>query len=120
MKIKNNILEINKNILSINGIRNVHENLTLFSTEEENDKLLSCFKGGVIKNFLIEENAYNEFLHNVSEKLRKSKKEFEFTSFYSYIIGSFSWYETKEGHDFWSKINSKYERYLKDNALVRL
>lgn len=77
MKIKNNILEINKNILSINGVRNVHENLTLFSTEEENDKLLSCFKGGVIKNFLIEENAYNEFLYNISEKLRKSKKNLD-------------------------------------------
>lgn len=54
------------------------------------------------------------------KNLESQKKEFEFTSFYSYIIGSFIWYETKEGHDFWSKINSKYERYLKDNALVRL
>lgn len=120
MKIKDNILEINKNILSINGVRNIDENLTLFSTEEENDRLLSYFKNGLIKNFLIEENAYNEFLYNVSEKLRKSKKEFEFVSFYSYIIGAFCWHKTKEGHDFWSKINSKYERYLKDNALVRL
>lgn len=54
------------------------------------------------------------------KNLESQKKEFGFVTFYCYIIGAFCWYDTKEGHDFWSKINSKYERYLKDNALVRL
>jgi hypothetical protein len=50
--------------------------------------------------------------HSFHLSWKRYKKEFS-EDFYKFVTSAFTWYETDEGHDYWSEI-AKSNRTIKD------
>lgn len=85
--------------------------VTITDNYKENDAFLSCYKGGIVKDFLINRDCYYKFITNTINRINESGKSR--TSFIdSLISASFIWRLTPEGHDFWSKISYDFINYI--------
>ena len=80
------------------------------------------------KRFLKEENVYPQYRRNLLNSKHKYvifnlKYKHDVYSFFceSSIEGlinhAFCWAETKEGHDFWNKLNIKWHYYIEQNEI---
>lgn len=124
MKIRrnNNTILFNNAVLSYNNINlgrecTLPENLddvyyiTITDNYKENDDFLSCYKNGIIKDFLVKRDCYYEFIANATNRVNESGKSR--TSFINNLISaSFIWKSTPEGHSFWSKISYDFMNYI--------
>lgn len=90
--------------------------------EEDKEKYIKLFT-----DFLGQKNSYLQFFENVDEKFIKKeiedregifidgdKKELIFNNLIpeSYLMFAFYWRDTKQGHDYWEKINNQWEKIL--------
>ena len=88
-----------------------------FDNEEDLELLLSTFKNGIIKDFLIENDCYHSYIKNTANFAKKRKK---WCSTMNVIIYAFDWSETSEGSNFWININSRWSRYYEDKKTERI
>ena len=58
------------------------------------------------KTFLLNEGILELYLYNIKEDL-DSKHRFRADEF---IVGAFTWLDTKEGHEFWDKFDMKWAK----------
>lgn len=63
--------------------------------------------------FLKDNNAYYPFIKNINFDINHIKQRI---NRYPYIIisCSFTWADTLEGHDFWQKLENKWQTYVKE------
>lgn len=128
MKIRrnNNTILFNNAVLSYNNMKlkdklgrewTLPENLddvyyiTITDNYKENDAFLSCYRNGIIKDFLVKRDCYYKFITNAINRINESGKSR--TSFIDSLISAFFiWRLTPEGHDFWSKISYDFINYI--------
>jgi hypothetical protein len=88
--------------------------------EEESDiSMPDVFKDDEdFYKFLVDNNALDKYIYNFdnykeinySELLHKNKNQ--------YILWSFDWSNTPEGHEFWSNLNYKWINFLHTNNIL--
>ena len=89
-----------------------------FDNEEDLELLLSIFKNGIIKDFLIENDCYHSYIKNT---VKYAKERTRWCSLVNVVISAFDWSETNEGHSFWLNINSRWmKRYHEDKKTGRI
>ena len=62
-------------------------------------------------------NIYNLFFYNISHRVYESSWQYnieDITTFKAYdlINNAFTWRDTKEGHNFWSKFNTRWREII--------
>lgn len=66
-----------------------------------------------LERFLKEKRVYEKFVNNITHC--DAKDFFERNGEYlSGILCAFTWYKTKEGHDFWMDLSKEFDEYLKN------
>lgn len=88
-----------------------------FDNEEDLELLLSTFKNGIVKDFLIANDCYHSYIKNTANFAKERKK---WCSTMNVIIYAFDWSETSEGQNFWININSRWTRYYADKKTERI
>ena len=65
-------------------------------------------------NFLKENNALDKFILNcIPNKAKQLTKDyFTFVNPISWVSSIFSWYDSKEGYNYWRDLSLKWEKYL--------
>lgn len=104
---KNALIRSNFGISSGNDDR-----IFFFDNEEDLELLLSVFKNGIIKDFLIANNCYHSYIKNTANFAKSRRKIW--CSIKGVIIYAFNWSETNEGENFWLDINLKWTRYYEN------
>ena len=86
-------------------------------TSDEKKKYLKLFLEFMKMNHCLKKFLYNCFkqknrnIHNISDL----EEYFEYQQYTPQIINfSFTWMETKEGHDYWEKLNNKLFKILNE------
>lgn len=88
-----------------------------FDNEEDLELLLSTFKNGIVKDFLIANDCYHSYIKNTANFAKERKR---WCSTMNVIISAFDWSETSEGQNFWININSRWTRYYADKKTERI
>ena len=63
--------------------------------------------------FLKDNNAYYPFIKNCNFDFEYIHRKTN-TYAYSIICGAFIWADTTEGHDFWQKLDNKWQTHIKE------
>jgi hypothetical protein len=89
------------------------------------DREQSYYNIKKVKKFLIDNNAYHNYLYNLYQENHLNNLDDVSNFFsrhiheiYSFIEFSFVWSHTKEGFDYWKKLNDKYLQILKTRQLT--
>lgn len=70
------------------------------------------------EQFLLDNNIFSQFCSNILIKDSMLLYEYcEKTHPQYYISRAFAWSYTKEGYDFWLKVNIKWDRIYEENKL---
>jgi len=116
-----------KNFIKEKGFKikeNLSESINFNDWEDEeiNEEDNSLLTNKDFVKFLKDNGVYDKFIHNckiaVTNSLNFVKTWKTIETFcidiikYRYIRDSFDWRKTKEGYNFWSKINEKWRGYL--------
>lgn len=88
-----------------------------FNNEEDLELLLSFFKDGIVKNFLIANDCYHSYIKNTANF---AKERTRWCNTMNVIISAFDWNETSEGDNFWINIHSRWTRYYEDKKTERI
>ena len=89
-----------------------------FDNKEDLELLLSAFKDGIVKDFLISNGCYHSYVKNT---VNYAKERTRWCSIMNIIISAFDWSETSEGHNFWLNVNSRWMKcYYEDKKTKRI
>lgn len=110
---KNRILQEKDALIKANfGISSGNDDkFFFFDNKEDLELLLSAFKDGIVKDFLINNDCYHSYVKNT---VNFAKEKTRWCSIMNVIISAFDWSKTIEGHHFWININSRWTRYYED------
>lgn len=64
------------------------------------------------EDFLKKERAFEAFNNNVFSQRAKTFREIEMSDPFDYVVCTFCWLSTKEGHAFWSNIDEKWKSQI--------
>ena len=96
----------------------------IYLYEQKKDEYIKRFT-----NLLKEKGAYEQFFNNVDEEFIKKELDdtnrtlingdkqtliFDNLTPDSFLMYAFYWRPTKQGHDFWEKMNNQWEKILRD------
>lgn len=87
-----------------------------FNNKEDLELLLSAFRDGIVRDFLISNDCYHSYVKNT---VKYAKKRTRWCSPMNIIISAFDWSETSEGQNFWININSRWTHYYEDKKTGR-
>lgn len=85
--------------------------ITVFDDIYKTDEILSVYKDGLIKDFLISRKCYKEFLYNTSEYLKRINSITQTGIYINIVSRCFVWKLTEEGGTFWSSISRDFSNY---------
>ena len=67
------------------------------------------------KKFMKKRDAWKKFKKRCDSPWEKFKK---IAPSDKYILRAFTWSGSKEGHEFWDKLNVKWQKYIRINNLI--
>ncbi len=71
-----------------------------------------------LEKFLINRNLLDVYVIRIKDEEWKSmKKVLCYVNPFSYFTITFSWRDTSEGYEFWSKINTEWHKCLRNKTL---
>jgi len=111
----------------LNHLDNMNESIDFNDWDEEEYEVSPLTNKKFVK-FLKDNGVYNEFIYNCNNKANNAFIRKEWKSLktfctdlndYAYIRYAFIWIETKEGYDFWNKIDDDWNKLLNESILNR-